>query len=388
MPIERVKNLNPQRLNWCFEQFGVSVDELAATLKISSDTLNGALLGEVKLTVKQLKDIANFFCQGVLFFLDSSPPEISEIYSPEFRTTTNSRPHIDAKLRALLKRTEQLRRVFLELQEDESRENEPLPPWQPSFAQKREFSLRQKAKATRSWLELEDYLKFEDLRTSIEMKGILVFVSNGYLGKWQIEANSGIRGFSLNFDVCPVVAIRKQESEAAQAFTLLHELGHLIIDGGNHVDGEEDIEYEPGNEKDINEFAGLVLVPDEILDELDIDNLPDEVAEIDGYFNWICRERCVSTEVILRRLLNTRRITRDLYRDYRSYKTTFQETRQNATGGNRIRFKEPLKMFGRPYVQVVLESLVKKEITATKASGFLDNLNPNDLHELLNHVSL
>jgi Zn-dependent peptidase ImmA (M78 family) len=65
------------------------------------------------------------------------------------------------------------------------------------------------------------------VRESVENKGIMVIVSNGYNGPWQIDKSDPTRGFCLYYDMLPIIAIKKQ-SKGAMAFTLMHELAHLI----------------------------------------------------------------------------------------------------------------------------------------------------------------
>jgi hypothetical protein len=46
---------------------------------------------------------------------------------------------------------------------------------------------------------------------SVENKGIMVIVSNGYNGPWQIDKSDSTRGFCLYYDTLPIIAIKKQQ---------------------------------------------------------------------------------------------------------------------------------------------------------------------------------
>ena len=58
-------------------------------------------------------------------------------------------------------------------------------------------------------------------------------------------------------------------------------------------------------------------------------------------------------------------------------------TWEGREGGNRsYRHREPIHIFGDTFVRTVLEALQTKEITLARASGYLDNLKIQDVHEL------
>ncbi|SEH55255.1 hypothetical protein BAZSYMB_V2SCAFFOLD00054_5 [Bathymodiolus azoricus thioautotrophic gill symbiont] len=120
---------------------------------------------------------------------------------------------------------------------------------------------------------LPNSVDFDVLRQAVEDKGIMVFVSNGYNGQWQIEKNEPVRGFSLYYEILPIIVIKKQRSKGAQAFTLMHELAHLLLHKVSAIDDEEDFYSYQGKEKEANEFAGNLLMPDEFLSQINVEKL-------------------------------------------------------------------------------------------------------------------
>lgn len=152
------------------------------------------------------------------------------------------------------------------------------------------------------------------------MQGLLVFRSNGYNGKWQIAKESPILGFSLYDPECSVIVVKKQAAEAQQVFTLMHELGHLLLHRSSAIDDDEDMHARGGREHEANTFAGHLLVPDDFLPVISDRERPDDVALYD---DWLAEHRKawgISSEVILRRLMDSRRLTRVLYAAYRQWK--------------------------------------------------------------------
>jgi hypothetical protein len=55
---------------------------------------------------------------------------------------------------------------------------------------------------------------------AVEAKGILVFRSNGYAGRWQIAKESPILGFSLYSDACPVIVVKAMLNKAPKSTTI------------------------------------------------------------------------------------------------------------------------------------------------------------------------
>ena len=93
------------------------------------------------------------------------------------------------------------------------------------------------------------------------------------------------------------------------------------------------------------------------------------------------------------RLFREHKITQADYNRYKNfkdeeYKQKEQEKQRKKDLGiykppPRIyRHREPLNIFGKPYVATVLDALSNKHITLTKASTHLDNLKIHTLHKL------
>ena len=182
-----------------------------------------------------------------LFFLESETPQEEEIYSLQFRTINNQRPNHSPKLRSFVEQVEKQRHVYLGLLEDlgETVNNN----WYPD-----DLNLNEDTKSIsaniREWLGLAVPYDFRDIRDAVEQKGIMVIVSNAYNGKWQIDKKNPVRGFSLYYDVLPIIVIKKQTSSGAQTFTLMHEFAHLLLHRESAIDNDEDFYNYQGKEKE------------------------------------------------------------------------------------------------------------------------------------------
>jgi len=195
-----------------------------------------------------------------------------------------------------------------------------------------------------------------------------------------------VLGFSLFYETCPIIVVRKQSAEPRQTFTLMHELAHLILHRKSSIVVENNLWARQGIEREANAFAGQILVPDVFLNQIST-AVP---ANVQGYEDWLQKYRTnwgVSTEVILRRLVDFGRLSNAQYEAYREWKRS-QPTPPVEEGGNRAyRHREPIHVFGQRYVRTVLDALNSQRITLHKASGFLDNLKIGDLHKLEGYIA-
>jgi Zn-dependent peptidase ImmA (M78 family) len=375
--------INPNRLKWCCQTLDIDVSGLHTDVGIAEKTLENAMQSQAVLSMKQLEKLADYFNQSLLFFLEPSDVSEDKIYSPQFRTINNQKPIHSRKLRAFIKNVERQRQVYLSLLSDL---NMPIvQDWQTHLT----------IDTARQWLGLKPKNTFNDLREAVESKGIMVVVSNGYNGQWQIDKNNPVRGFCLNYEKLPIIVIKKQVSKGAQAFTLMHELAHLLLHKESAIDDDKDFYSYKGKEKEANEFASYVLMPNDFLNKINLIELGNlDIQEYDNYLKAFKQDWCVSGDAILYRLFLDKEITKAYYQKYRNFKEQqrkklLEEEKTNKELGlktkiipRKYRHKETINMFGRAYVATVLDARHNKHITLSKASSYLDNLKIHTLHKL------
>lgn len=380
--MERIQSINLDRILWCCADRGITPEVMAADLGMGTATLDRLLHAREGLTLAQLRKVAEYFGRGLLFFLDPAPVQAEQVHTPAFRSLANQKPDLSPALKTLIERVERQRDIYLSLREDLDTEDFPtfvppaLDPRRPAAA----------AAAARAWLGLGERNHFDSYRQAIEARGILVFRSNGYAGRWQIPKDSPILGFCLYHPTCPVIVVKKQAAEAQQVFTLMHELGHLLLRRASSIDDDQDLHATHGDEREANAFAGHLLVPQAFLQGIDASAQPAAVEEFDRWLEPQRRAWGVSGEVILRRLLDAGRLPEEDYRAYRDWKS--QQTFSDDGGGNRAwRHREPRHIFGDRYVRSVLDALAARQISLAKASSYLDGLKITDLHKLERHCA-
>ena len=381
--MERITTINRDRIRWCADERGVSIEDVAAESGVPAKALGKLMDDGTGLTFPQLRKLADYFGRGALFFLDPGPVDEERVHTVQYRTLTNQKPELSNAVRKLVERVERQRELYLALREDLHSEDypvfRPIEIWadQPAAA----------AATVRSWLGLGQTNTFDDFRAAVEAKGILVFRSNGYAGRWQIAKESPILGFSLYSDVCPVIVVKKSRTETQQTFTLMHELGHLLVHRASSIDDAADMHSRVGHEREANAFAGHVLVPDAFLAQIFDDERPAAVEHFDLWLAQYRQRWGVSGEVILRRLLDAGRLPQARYTAYRAHVRGLTPHDDEVTGSRAYRHREPTHIFGNTFVRTVLSAFNSRRITATKACSYLDGLKLTDLHSLERHIA-
>lgn len=380
--METISSINPKRILWCCAENSMTLDQLAEETGVSIKSLENLTTGQKGLTFNQLNKVANYFGKGVLFFIEEGEISNEQIHTPEFRTISNQKPEISLNLKKLIERTEKHRDIFLGLIEDFDAEDTRVfnpPKLNP-------IDMKSSTIKVREWLGLEYEDTFEKYRNRLEHNGIIVFKSNGYKGCWQIPKQSKVLGFNLYHQLHPLIFVRKNFSESHQNFTLMHELGHILLHKNSSIDDESDFNSLTGVESEANKFAGLVLVPDTHLIQIKDHERPNDVSQYHKWLKDYSNKWCVSAEVILRRLLEEGRLPKNKYFEFRKWMR--DQSENFASGGVRLyRNREPKHIFGDEYVRSVIHSLQNGELTLNKASRYLDGISLKDLHQLETHIA-
>ena len=372
-----INSVNIDRIRWCMSDRNITAEELAAEIGTKEEKLYAILKGETAPSLTQIKNIAKYFNRGLLFFVSEGKVNETKLRTSGFRTLTNEYPQLDSNIKSLMERVERQRQIFLNLREELGEDE--MQSFRPPRVDKE--NPKAAASAVRDWLNPNGDRSFDGYRRLIESKGILVFRSNEYIGPWRVPAESKIEGFTISHDQFPIIFVRKREARQRELFTLAHELGHLILHREGSIDSEANVFAAQGRERVVNAFAGNLLVPDEALDLIDDRNKPSSHQDFEEWLKEPSHALGVSVEVVLRRLLEAGRLSKNEYESYRDWKKE-QVYPESSVGFRFYRYREPVHIFGKSYVATVLEALGSKQITITKASRFLDNINITNVHKL------
>jgi Zn-dependent peptidase ImmA (M78 family) len=186
-----------------------------------------------------------------------------------------------------------------------------------------------------------------------DQMGTLVMVSGVVLNNNRRHLDpEEFRGFAMVDPLAPLVFINGADSNAAQMFTLAHELAHIWIGASALSDATAGATPDQAIERWCNRVAAELLVPiDALRASLDDgERLPDTLSRLARTFK-------VSTLVVLRRLFDAGRLEQRAFR--RAYTMELQRLAdlRQGTGGDfyRTTTARVSRRFSRALVESTLE---------------------------------
>jgi len=271
--------INPRILSWARETAGLSPEEAAAKLGLTStaratavEKLMQAENGERPISHGMLQKAAATYRRPLVTFYLPHPPARGD-RGEDFRTVTGApSPREDAMLDTLIRdvraRQQLLREALLE--DEDTLTLKFVASSRMSDGSKNVVS---RIRATLG-VTTADQRKAGDpaalfalLRAAAERAGIFVLLL-GDLGSYHSDIGEDVfRGFALADDVAPFIVINDNDATPARSFTLMHELAHIWI-GATGVSGP--LRGTPSNvvERFCNEVAGEFLLPPEVLEQV------------------------------------------------------------------------------------------------------------------------
>lgn len=382
--MERLGPINLQRVKWVASDQGIDPADLGDYANLPAKAWQKVLRGEDGLTYAQLQTLGKRVGRQPLFFLDPKPVDESSVRSVQFRSTTEGVTELSGELKKLIERSEKQRDVYVALRQ-ESEDPGPAkfsPPIRPGDTPE------VAAVKVRAWLKLptepKSVVTFDTYRTALEDRDVLVLLATGYAGDWKFPGESSAIGFSIYFDAAPLIMVRNCEWKSRELFTLAHELGHLVLHRKGTVTRESDLWVMRGREREANAFAGRLLVPDSFLGI--VPALGNDVTLYDDRLSDYRKAWGVSTEVILRRLLDASRLPQPRYTEYRAWREKQPLPTRPSSGSRGYRDREPLHRFGKRYVRTVLDAISSDRITIDRGSDYLDRMKIEYVRKLGEYV--
>jgi Zn-dependent peptidase ImmA (M78 family) len=357
--------IKPDLLRWARESMRMELDVAAEKIRVPSDRLRAWEEGTEEFSVAQLRKAAEVYKRPLaVFFLPRPPKDFKAMR--DFRrlpgVPDDPSPALMQELRLAAARRDIAEEMIEMLGETPPRfelrgrqSERPAKVAEPARTALG-ISLEEQAR----WKD--DYDALNGWRSAVERLGVLVFQVSGV----PVQES---RGFSAHFDPFPVIALNTKDSPVARCFTLMHELGHLVLHGGAVCDAEVmgDVRFNP-TEVWCNEFAAEVLVPTDDF-EPRARSFPYDNEWPREALRQLANRYKVSQEVVYRRLLTLGRTTQDAYQKWRaSYRPPAQP--KKSKGGP----EWPVRVVsnsGRTFVALALAAYTTNQITASTLSGHL-----------------
>ena len=363
--------INCKMLKWARERTPIKIEDIPIRVKeLSSEQIESWESGIEYPSINQAKKLCNLYDIPVAaLYLSDIPNEDKTQYIDRRTYKDGLDTDISYELWKEINRLKSCRECAKELLDIEGYENsiEKIA---------KDLSEKNISSKVREIFEIKTPFKnksayndkaFNFFRSKIEAMGIMVL---------QIENISikEIRGLSLNYDILPIIAVNKSDSDRAKVFTLFHEIAHLIRRTSNLclIDFNE---REDEEEKICNNLAANILIPENEIDSvLNGRNLEDD-KEIVG----LSDRYAVSKFVIIKRLYDLNRIDFELYRNkYEKYLNNFNEIkeRKKSEGKNIVvtQDKKLISSSGKLYPKIILDAYYEGKISFGEVCNTL-NIN-------------
>jgi Zn-dependent peptidase ImmA (M78 family) len=385
--------IQPRILTWARETAGLSVEDAAHTLGLTSargktglQRLESMELGEEEPSRPLIGRMAKVYRRPLLVFYLAEPPRRGD-RGQDFRTLPGQEkfnPELDALVRDI-KARQGLMRAMLEDDQAEPLEfigsatmEAPVTAMATQIAERLKFNLG-RYRATKSPDEAFAYL-----RETIEASGVYVLLL-GNLGSFHTNIPVDVfRGFALADKIAPLIVINDQDARTAWSFTALHELAHLWL-GQTGISGTD---TEKQVERYCNDVAGEFLLPAVELRQL-APSLDLSVATIAEQVSTFAEAHRISRPMVAYKLYRTGMIGKTTWvtlderfkEEWQAYKQREAERNKKAEGGPNYYVVRRHRM-GGALLGLVRRSLDEGTITYTKAGRVL-GVKPRNVEPLL-----
>lgn len=381
-------------LTWSREQAGLTLEEAARLLnlkdskkKTAAEKLEAFETGAA-LSRNMLNKFSKVYKRPLLTFYLTEPPRKSS-KGHDFRSVPEALDprdnyHVDVLVRDIRARQSILREALIV--EDEAEQlpfigsvtlDEGVKKVGKALCKLLDFDLNE----FRSQKSYEHAFKL--LRGKAEDKGINIILK-GNLGSYHSDIPLKVfRAFTLSDDIAPFIVINHLEVKTARAFTLLHELTHLLL-------GETGVSNSIAAskvEKFCDSVASEVLLPSAEFDRFNPDLMADDILKDE--ISLYASDRRVSSTLVAYRLLQRGVITPARYRMLSNfYLKQAEENKQREKEANKEKDGGPNQMVIRRSYLGGLLSLAERlsfsgAISATKA-GILLGVKPLQVYSMFN----
>lgn len=374
--------VEPPMLVWARERASLSQDQAAQKLNLAPEKLAAIEVGEAGLSMAQLRKMAEVYKRPVsVFFLPEPPLDFQPLR--DLRRLEVMPGPMSKALAFEIRAAHERRLVAIELAETLG---EPPPDFgvaarrtdnpEVIAARVRErlgISVQQQAR----W-NAHDAV-FRGWRDALEAAGVLVSVLGG--AHHQVPL-SEVRGFAIAERPFPMIVVNGQDRGYGRVFTLMHELGHVLLGESVFEDDLEPGTFLPlanrATETFCNRIAAAVLMPREaLLAEAAVAPKRANAVYSDAEIAALATRYGVSREALIIRLADLGRADAEFVVEKRAELAALyaaqrrREQDDQEAGGFAPYQYQVLSHLGRRFARLVLQAYSAQRLTLSTASGYL-----------------
>lgn len=366
--------INPAMMKWAREYAGFTngyEEQLSGDIKEKYESWEN---GDIYPTWNQLRMVSKKYNVPTAFFFMDCFPSFDNL--PEMinyrKLDIDSIYEINSpKLINSIRKSENRRNIYIELLHELNEEiiKFEVPNLEKDkkiFANYIRRVLGISLDTQKSWYKEPKHYNFLNKWKEILNKkmGILIFETEGVF----IEE---MRGLCIFHEEIPIILLNGKDSVNGRIFSLFHELTHLLL-GVSAICGDDDNAHD---EIFCNAVAGEFLVPEDDL-KYNINNEMELLSDISlrNLYNLYG----VSEHVILRRLLDTNKISQE---DYISKISSFDEIHISSSSSRGNYLNNMIKYNGKAYYSLILDAYDLGIINSLEFSKFT-NLGKNQISKL------
>lgn len=383
---EYINGINPEILKWARERSGYSVEAAAKALNKKETFISECESGDRPLTYVQLEKLADKYKRPVaLFFLPNPPeePKLEEKLALRSRDVKKLEPRTLFLFRQAYSRQLSLMELNNEKNPSEDLIFRDIQPTSSNIELNEEYAF-ELAERSRDYLKIsvDMQLKWENEKTALENwryhiqeKGIFVFKD--------AFKDDLVDGFCLMHEVFPVIYLNNSRPSVRQIFTLIHELGHILV-GKNGItpDITGSIKIKSADlERFCNQFANEFLVPtNDFKKRVNFSKYDEEeIRKLAKFYN-------VSRLVILLKLIDIGILPQKTYNQKvklwaNQYKSQKRNESVNKGSGGGDYYNTHLTYLGYKYTNLAFEKYYQDLCSIEKLSAHL-NVKVRNLENL------
>ena len=366
--------VTPSLLTWAREESGYDPARVAKRLNVKEERLLAWESGERQPTLKQVENLARVLHRPLSLFFMPQPPQLPPLAAEHRRLPGvepgHETPELRLAIRQMVTRRENTLNLMGEL-------GDPIVEFTLS-AHLREspVDVGQRLRAATgvdvatqlAWPD--EYRTWAAWRAAIERLGVLVF----QFGKVTLEEARGVALLRAPF---PAVGVNGKEIPESKAYTLLHEVVHLMLAAGHEETSALKETRSQAEWAKVERFAEIAtshaLVPEAALKEIVLQLGLATGADWDiDQVRRVARRFKITPSATATRLRESGFMTWETYKSWQAAWNAYVLSLPPRRGGMATPAQKALNKAGRPFAQLVLEALSANRLTAVDAARYLD----------------